>query len=243
MQLRDLQQLSAVILLCNAGRASGCFLVTLATVGRPMRATLRGLILSLCVAEMTLPALPALAQSASIEQEWRILTDAQSAYQRGNAAAERGDKDGAIREWDVATANFQQVMRMNPDTDRPVCAAGGHPHSPWPPSGRLCAAHPADARRCKRPGGSHSSRARAAGDEPSQQGHRTSRGAAQKTGQTIPMSGASCGAACRRWTERSSADAASAGLPSCRWKVGIQGSMERRCGGSMPGCCLPKPWC
>ncbi|HMY58981.1 MAG TPA: hypothetical protein PK472_12035, partial [Pseudomonadota bacterium] len=63
---------------------------------------------------MTLPALPALAQSASIEQEWRILTDAQSAYQRGNAAAERGDKDGAIREWDVATANFQQVMRMNP---------------------------------------------------------------------------------------------------------------------------------
>ena len=79
-----------------------------------MRATLRGLILSLCVAEMTLPALPALAQSASIEQEWRILTDAQSAYQRGNAAAERGDKDGAIREWDVATANFQQVMRMNP---------------------------------------------------------------------------------------------------------------------------------
>lgn len=79
-----------------------------------MRATVCGLRIWLISAGLSLSGGLVHAQSASIEQEWRILTDAQSAYQRGNTAAERGDKDGAIREWDVATAGFQQVMRMNP---------------------------------------------------------------------------------------------------------------------------------
>ncbi len=79
-----------------------------------MRATLfrLGLVL-LCGGGTLLPQVLH-AQSGSLEQEWRYLTDAQAAYQRGNVAAERGDKDGAIREWESATGGFQQVMRMNP---------------------------------------------------------------------------------------------------------------------------------
>ena len=80
-----------------------------------MRATLCGLgLVTLTFALSMGMSSPAVAQSASIEQEWRILTDAQAAYQRGNAAANRGDLPGATREWEAATAGFQQVMRLNP---------------------------------------------------------------------------------------------------------------------------------
>ncbi len=79
-----------------------------------MRATLFRLGFVLFCAGATVLPSPLHAQSGSLEQEWRYLTDAQAAYQRGNVAAERGDKDGASRDWDAATAGFQQVMRMNP---------------------------------------------------------------------------------------------------------------------------------
>ena len=77
-----------------------------------MRATLCGLMALLTSWAILVPPV-AMAQSSSIEQEWRTLTDAQAAYQRGNSLAERGDLESAGREWDVATAGFQQVMRVN----------------------------------------------------------------------------------------------------------------------------------
>lgn len=54
------------------------------------------------------------AQTASVEVEWRRLTEAQAAYQRGISWAERGDIANAGREWDAAMAGFLAVMQMNP---------------------------------------------------------------------------------------------------------------------------------
>lgn len=54
------------------------------------------------------------AQTVSVEQEWRLLTTAQAAYQRGNQWAERGDRTNADREWEVAMGGFQEVLRLNP---------------------------------------------------------------------------------------------------------------------------------
>jgi len=80
-----------------------------------MRATLCGLCwFLLTAAPIVLTPSVGRAQSTSLEQEWRILSDAQAAHQRGIAAADRGDLTTANREWDSATAGFQQVMQLNP---------------------------------------------------------------------------------------------------------------------------------
>lgn len=69
--------------------------------------------LSLWTAQGLGPVPQARAQSGSIEQEWRVLTEAQAAYQRGNTLADRGDLPAANREWDQAISGFQQVLRAN----------------------------------------------------------------------------------------------------------------------------------
>ena len=57
---------------------------------------------------------PAAAQASEMQEQWRLLQDAQAAYQRGILAAQRGDSTAAETAWAIASAGFRRVIQDNP---------------------------------------------------------------------------------------------------------------------------------
>jgi tetratricopeptide (TPR) repeat protein len=57
---------------------------------------------------------PTVARASDMQEQWRLLQDAQSAYQRGLLLQQRGDKPGADAAFEAATAGFQAVLQRNP---------------------------------------------------------------------------------------------------------------------------------
>lgn len=56
----------------------------------------------------------AAAQASEMQEQWRLLQDAQAAYQRGILAVQRGDSTAAETAWAIASAGFRRIIRDNP---------------------------------------------------------------------------------------------------------------------------------
>jgi tetratricopeptide (TPR) repeat protein len=59
-------------------------------------------------------ALPPRAHAGDMQEQWRLLQDAQAAYQRGLGALQRGDRPAAEQAFEAASSGFQAVLQLNP---------------------------------------------------------------------------------------------------------------------------------
>src|SRR5262245_9700871 len=58
--------------------------------------------------------LPQRAHAGDMQEQWRLLQDAQAAYQRGLGALQRADKPAAESAFEAAASGFQAVLQLNP---------------------------------------------------------------------------------------------------------------------------------
>lgn len=57
---------------------------------------------------------PTVARASDMQEQWRLLQDAQAAYQRGLLLQQRGDRPGAESAFEAASSGFQAVLQRNP---------------------------------------------------------------------------------------------------------------------------------